>query len=527
MQFRRWLTLDETQNLFAEYAESVVLSLIRKFKTQESGLEDDLIRTYIQRFEAIKNGLPNKDITTYTWKQLENAVDGHRGGERVKAGKLDPEAPDANLLHSQNGIRIYLGRDRKSCIRYGNGYTFCISARGKGGLYDHYRFEKKGTPYFLFNDNLPQDNNQHAIVIFALKPEVRGRGKISAKYTVTLADNKKDEEFWRIDKLLKKYPWAEPIRRFVGDWESDDEEGGDEEGDERRFDRGHVPPNARETAQYYLGKEFDRDWPTTKRGLSDGNLDSLMLGDLLEDGRHEDLKDFMGRDDRSAILVTLHIGKDWPDNSGIGSNFKNYSPPDNFLRRKDLDNAISKSVTHILKSDDEIIKVIKGLVREWFKNNNDPENMGVKSPEEAKRLLADMERDIDAGRQETARNLETVKNPSSSDGRHGAGGEVMLGPKKALLLKKVSAGGRDLLHLFGQDRTDDLWELLKKKRPQFNNAIRYQEEHRKNLSFLAECDDETATRIMDAYNDAPARSRNISAILARFRQDLNRPTGST
>ena len=153
-------------NLINEYGQSLIETLTQKFQQEEPGLTPTIIRNYIDRFERIKNNLPEKDITKYSWKDLENAVDGYQPKQRIKAGTLDPTVTDANLLYNQNNVRIYLGKDKKSCIRYGNGYSFCISARGKDNMYGHYRITKKGTPYFIFNDNLPKEDPEHVLVLF-------------------------------------------------------------------------------------------------------------------------------------------------------------------------------------------------------------------------------------------------------------------------------------------------------------------------------------------------------------------------
>ena len=131
-------------NLLNEYGQSLIETLTQKFQQEEPGLTPTIIRNYIDRFERIKNNLQEKDITKYSWKDLENAVDGYQPKQRIKAGTLDPTVTDANLLYNQNNVRIYLGKDKKSCIRYGNGYSFCISARGKDNMYGHYRITKKG-----------------------------------------------------------------------------------------------------------------------------------------------------------------------------------------------------------------------------------------------------------------------------------------------------------------------------------------------------------------------------------------------
>ena len=208
-------------NLLNEYGQSLIQTLIEKFQQEVPTLTPTIIRNYIDRFDRIKNNLEEKDITKYTWKQLENTVDGHQPKQRIKAGKLDPTVTDANLLYNQNGTRIYLGKDKKSCIRYGNGYSFCISARGENNLYSHYRIREKGTPYFIFNDKLPTEDNKHLMVLFVYPTANNWKDDSPApyRYSLTLATNKPEDEseYQYLEELTRLYPWTKPLENFIDD----------------------------------------------------------------------------------------------------------------------------------------------------------------------------------------------------------------------------------------------------------------------------------------------------------------------
>jgi len=200
-------------NLINEYGQSLIQTLIEKFQKEVPTLTPAIIKSYVDRFERIKNNLTEKDITKYTWKELENTVDGYQPKQRIKAGKLDPTVSDANLLYDQDGVRIYLGKDKKSCIKYGNGYSFCISARGPGNMYGQYRIHRKGTPYFIFNDKLPTTDNRHLMVLFVYdKPT-------DERYSLTLASNRPEDEMMynKLKDIIANYPWTDPMEYFVSD----------------------------------------------------------------------------------------------------------------------------------------------------------------------------------------------------------------------------------------------------------------------------------------------------------------------
>jgi hypothetical protein len=207
--------------LLKEYSEGVMRRLIDKFKTEQNNLSDAVIISYINDFKKISQKLENRDIMTYSWKDLENAVDSNRS-TRIKAGKIDVTAEDANLLYNADGIRIYHGKDKTACIKYSNGYSFCIGARGDRNLYSSYRHytdddkEKVGTPYFIFNDNLDKGDNKHVLVIFEFSYKRKGQSEFTPDhYTVTNADNSGDKRFDSFDGIVAEYPWISPLKDLM------------------------------------------------------------------------------------------------------------------------------------------------------------------------------------------------------------------------------------------------------------------------------------------------------------------------
>ena len=217
--------------ILKEYSEGVMRRLIDKFKTENPRLTDDIIISYINDFKKISQKLENRDITTYSWKDLETTVDSNRS-TRIKAGKIDVTAEDANLLYNKDGVRIYHGKDKTACIKYSNGYSFCIGARGKSNMYSVYRqviggahqsaMDKFfnigrgsviGTPYFVFNDNMDKEDPNHVLVIFEYAYDNDKPG--ISHYTVTNADNNGDQEFVKFSKIVDKYPWVKPLENVM------------------------------------------------------------------------------------------------------------------------------------------------------------------------------------------------------------------------------------------------------------------------------------------------------------------------
>jgi len=203
-----------------EYSNKVINTLVDKFKQEEPSLETDVIKAYINRFDQIKSSpkISNKDITKYSWKELETVVNDNQP-KRVKAGKInDGEPENADLVYNQHGLRVYVGRDHKACIKYGNGYSFCISSRGDDGenIYSNYRYDEMGTPYFVFDDTKSSEKDEngkfiddyHLLVVFVYMGEVK-------PYSVTKASNKEGEEYFDSwDDMVKAYP-EQPKLKFL------------------------------------------------------------------------------------------------------------------------------------------------------------------------------------------------------------------------------------------------------------------------------------------------------------------------
>jgi Zn-dependent peptidase ImmA (M78 family) len=227
-----------------EYSNKLVNDLTTKFKQEKPNLGANIIQSYINRFAQIKDSprVTEKDITKYNWKDLETTVDANQP-KRIKAGKINDGEPskDANLVYNQNGLRIYVGKTKNACIKYGNGYSFCISARGDDNLYHDYRIEEGGTPYFIFDDtkSSEQDENgkfidkTHLLVIFVY-PDPNGEfADVNYNaysdngidhYTVTTADNPGEDQYSFFKNIEDKYPRLKGLKNVFKGVEVDSKE---------------------------------------------------------------------------------------------------------------------------------------------------------------------------------------------------------------------------------------------------------------------------------------------------------------
>jgi hypothetical protein len=202
-----------------EYSDKVINQLVSRFMQEDPTLSDELIKKYIERFEQIKNSpnISEKDILKYSWDKLEQTIIDNQP-KRIKAGKInDGEPKDADLVYNKKGLRIYASKTKEACIKYGNGYSFCISARGGNNMYSKYRIMDKGTPYFIFDDtktsNIDENgefkDKKHVLVLFVYIDEPK-----RLYYTVTEADNQGDKSYSSFTTLKTDYPKLKGLEKI-------------------------------------------------------------------------------------------------------------------------------------------------------------------------------------------------------------------------------------------------------------------------------------------------------------------------
>jgi hypothetical protein len=207
-------------NFLTEYSQGTINKLTTKFKQENPSLSDNEIKTYINRFDSIKGNLPidKRDITKYSWNELEQVIISNQS-KRIKAGKInDGEPKDANLVYNKDNLRIYVGKTKQACIKYGNGYSFCISARGEDNMYGEYRFMQQGTPYFIFDDSKSSERDEdgkfkdpnHLLVIFYHEENDEGPDQ----YSVTDANNIDTDYFNNWDEVIQYFPGQPKLKNL-------------------------------------------------------------------------------------------------------------------------------------------------------------------------------------------------------------------------------------------------------------------------------------------------------------------------
>jgi hypothetical protein len=199
-------------NILKEYSIGTVNKLKEKFKKENSALTDEIIEEYINRFDQLKSSpkVERKDITTYSFQELEQVVDSFPTKEKVKKqGENNTvEFSQTELIYNQPPLQIYHGDSERTCIKIKGDFpaSWCI-ARGSGGnMYQGYRYA--GTePSFYFVKNIERLNKITEIeddkyCFFVIQRNNQGN------YIVTSAKNDGDrtmswDDILQIEPLLQ------------------------------------------------------------------------------------------------------------------------------------------------------------------------------------------------------------------------------------------------------------------------------------------------------------------------------------
>jgi len=148
-------------SILKEYSIGVVNKLKEKFKKENSALTDDQIEYYINRFEELKSSpkVEQKDITKYSFQQLEKLVDSFPTKEKVSKTNNTVEFSQTELIYNKPPLQIYHGDNEKTCIKIKGDFpaSWCVSRGSGGNMYNTYRYA--GTePSFYFVKNIERLN---------------------------------------------------------------------------------------------------------------------------------------------------------------------------------------------------------------------------------------------------------------------------------------------------------------------------------------------------------------------------------
>jgi hypothetical protein len=191
-----------------------VKKLVRdKFKQADPNLNDQQIDFYLDRWDKYSASFPveSRDITQLTFDQVEQLIDTAETKSHIK-GKATTDTVDTSsqdTVYDNNNLLILRGDLKEKCIRYGKGYSWCISRRGANNLYFRYKISRdEPIFYFVFDRDRTTQDPWHAVVIYVTKDN---------RYMVALASNTRDQEMsWRqIESKTPKLSGLQNLFKYI------------------------------------------------------------------------------------------------------------------------------------------------------------------------------------------------------------------------------------------------------------------------------------------------------------------------
>lgn len=131
------------------------------------------LKSLVDRKIVVYSSLGNKgvkvnDDTITDFLHFTEVIDRFYNTRITIKGKNDATPIDAKSIFSiPNNIDIYLANSIQACIKYGQGYPFCISRPGKDNLYQSYRDNNTSTFYFVLDRTRDKSDPLHIVVVDA------------------------------------------------------------------------------------------------------------------------------------------------------------------------------------------------------------------------------------------------------------------------------------------------------------------------------------------------------------------------
>jgi len=207
--------LHVVHNIFPlnEYSEGELKRLMAQFREEADDLNinisDDTLKTYIQRFDAIKNSpkIPEKDLRKYSLSKLIKLVTSSAGAEAPD----DEEDQTPDVVYQDGGKTIWNGSKEGNCITYGAGEKWCITR----GSFGNYRYDSsKGYPTFYLAKNANMSDSDKLSFVAIQVRDVEDENK---KYVYTNRQNSPYESSpMSFSKLSSEIPWLNDIPNIRG-----------------------------------------------------------------------------------------------------------------------------------------------------------------------------------------------------------------------------------------------------------------------------------------------------------------------
>jgi len=186
---------NNNKNLYKPEHVSILFNWVKNANANVRELEGDY-KNYLKFFPNVKLNQFNSYID-WTEKVHAKRDEASYQSRNKEIGDIDVEGQDKeNVLANDEDVLILKGDDEHKCVRYGKGYSFCISRPFGGNMYGNYRLSKASTFYFIYFKKIPKDDERHIMVL--------DRTQDGWEWTFGKNDTRVIEGGW--DKIVKTFP---------------------------------------------------------------------------------------------------------------------------------------------------------------------------------------------------------------------------------------------------------------------------------------------------------------------------------
>lgn len=186
---------DNGKNLYKPEHVPVLFKWVKEQNANVRELEDDY-KAYQKFFPNVKLNQFNSYID-WTEKVHAKRDESSYQSRNKEIKDIEVEGQDKeNVLADDENVLILKGDDEHKCVRYGKGYSFCISRPFGGNMYGTYRLSKASTFYFVYFKKIPKKDERHIMVL--------DRTKDGWEWTFGKNKTRKVKGGW--DEIVKTFP---------------------------------------------------------------------------------------------------------------------------------------------------------------------------------------------------------------------------------------------------------------------------------------------------------------------------------
>lgn len=198
--------LQEAAKAFPTAKQGQVIRQLGRLAVAEPKQVEELVSS-AERLARIANANLDVLVQATNATALRHAVDAAEGKTTQNELRSDFNIESTPADWENERYKVYKAHSEDACIRYGKGYSFCISKSHGGNMYHTYRKDRGMAFYFVFDRSLPAENEQYISVVGML-PD----GKCEVTHKSNQTEQSSKSYGYSLDKFLATKPGLEGAR---------------------------------------------------------------------------------------------------------------------------------------------------------------------------------------------------------------------------------------------------------------------------------------------------------------------------